>query len=217
MTGDILSDASARSTTFGVDSALRLPFWAAVKTGTSKAMRDNWCGGYTDRFTVAVWVGNLEGDSMKAVSGTSGAAPVWRDVMMALHRGAPGKAPPRPTGLETRRVTFASGIEPPRSDWFLTGTAQSQQIAAPAASRRPRIVNPVSGSVFALDPDIPFDRQRMGIAVTGAVAGHRLVLDRRDLGDADARPQVLAGPGMHRLALLDPSGRVIDQVRFTVR
>ena len=217
LTGDILADASARSTTFGVDSALRLPFWAAVKTGTSKAMRDNWCVGYTDRFTVAVWVGNLEGDSMKAVSGTSGAAPVWRDVMMALHRNNPGKAPPRPSGLEQRRVSFANAIEPPRNDWFLAGTAQSQQIAAPAAARRPRIVNPVSGSVFALDPDIPIDRQRMGIAVTGAVAGHRLVLDRRDLGDADARPQVLAGPGMHRLALLDPGGRVIDQVRFTVR
>ncbi len=214
---DILSDASARSTTFGVDSALRLPFWAAVKTGTSKAMRDNWCVGFTDRFTVAVWVGNLEGDSMKAVSGTSGAAPVWRDVMMALSRGRPSAAPPRPPGLEQRRVTFANAIEPPRTDWFLVGTGQSQQIAAPAAARRPRIVNPVSGSVFALDPDIPIDRQRMGIAVTGSVAGHRLVLDRRDLGDADARPQVLAGPGIHRLALIDPGGRVIDQVRFTVR
>ncbi len=214
---DILSDASARSSTFGVDSALRLPFWAAVKTGTSKAMRDNWCVGFTHRFTVAVWVGNLEGDSMKAVSGTSGAAPVWRDVMIALNRGRPGAPPPRPPGLEQRRVTFAKAIEPPRTDWFLAGTAQSQQIAAPDAARRPRIVNPVSGSVFALDPDIPIDRQRMGVAVTGAVAGHRLVLDRRDLGDADARPQVLAGPGMHRLALLDPGGRVIDQVRFTVR
>jgi penicillin-binding protein 1C len=214
---DILSDASARSSTFGVDSALRLPFWSAVKTGTSKAMRDNWCVGFTDRFTVAVWVGNLEGDSMKAVSGTSGAAPVWRDVMMALNRGRPGAPPPHPPGLEQRRVTFANTIEPPRTDWFLAGTAQSQQIAAPDAARRPRIVNPVSGSVFALDPDIPIERQQMGIAVTGAVAGHRLVLDRRDLGDADARPQVLAGPGIHRLALLDPGGRVIDQVRFTVR
>jgi penicillin-binding protein 1C len=214
---DILSDASARSSTFGVDSALRLPFWAAVKTGTSKAMRDNWCVGFTDRFTVAVWVGNLEGDSMKAVSGTSGAAPVWRDLMMALNRGHPAAVPPRPPGLEQRRVTFASAIEPPRTDWFLAGTAQSRQIAAPDAARRPRIVNPVSGSVFALDPDIPIDRQRMGVAVTGAVAGHRLVLDRRDLGAADARPQVLAGPGLHRLALLDPGGRAIDQVRFTVR
>ncbi|MEP6786056.1 MAG: penicillin-binding protein 1C [Sphingomonadales bacterium] len=214
---DILSDASARSSTFGVDSALRLPFWAAVKTGTSKAMRDNWCVGFTQQFTVAVWVGNLEGDSMKAVSGTSGAAPVWRDVMMALNRGRANAPPVKPSGLEARRVSFANAIEPPRTDWFLTGTAQTWLAAAPATSRRPRITNPVSGSVFALDPDIPIDRQRMGVAVTGAVAGHRLVLDRRDLGDADARPQVLAGPGMHRLALLDPGGRVIDQVRFTVR
>ena len=214
---DILADASARSGSFGVDSALRLPFWAAVKTGTSKAMRDNWCVGFTDRFTVAVWVGNLEGDSMKAVSGTSGAAPVWRDMMMALHQGRPGVAPPRPPGIEPRRVSFSGTTEPPRTDWFLTGTAQVAQAAVPAAARRPRIVNPVSGSVFALDPDIPIDRQRMGVAVTGAVAGHRLVLDRRDLGEADARPQVLAGPGVHQLALLDPSGRVIDRIRFTVR
>ncbi len=214
---DIMADPSARAGTFGVDSALRLPFWAAAKTGTSKAMRDNWCVGFTDRYTVAVWVGNLEGDSMKAVSGTSGAAPVWRDVMLALHRGSPGKAPPRPAGIEAKRVTFANNVEPPRSDWFLTGTGESAQSFAPATSRRPRITNPVSGSVFALDPDIPMDRQRMGIAVTGAVAGHRLMLDRTDLGDADARPQVLAGPGVHQLALLDPGGRVIDRVRFTVR
>jgi penicillin-binding protein 1C len=214
---DIMADPSARAAAFGVDSALRLPFWAAVKTGTSKAMRDNWCVGFSDRYTVAVWVGNLEGDSMKAVSGTSGAAPVWRDVMMALHRSAPGKAPPRPTGIEAKRVTFANNVEPPRSDWFLTGTGQSAQAFAPATSRRPRITNPVSGSVFALDPDIPIDRQRMGVAVTGAVAGYRLVLDKTDLGDADARPQVLAGPGVHSLALLDPGGRVIDRIRFTVR
>jgi penicillin-binding protein 1C len=214
---DIMADPSARAGTFGVDSALRLPFWAAAKTGTSKAMRDNWCIGFTDRYTVAVWVGNLEGDSMKAVSGTSGAAPVWRDVMMALHRGQPGKAPPRPAGIEAKRISFANNVEPPRSDWFLSGTAQSSQAFAPPTSRRPRITNPVSGSVFALDPDIPIGRQRMGVAVTGAVAGHRLVLDRTDLGDADARPQVLAGPGVHQLALLDPGGRVIDRIRFTVR
>jgi penicillin-binding protein 1C len=57
----------------------------------------------------------------------------------------------------------------------------------------------------------------MGAEVTGLVAGHRLLLDNRDLGEADARPQILAGPGAHRLALADPSGRIVDQVRFVVR
>ncbi|WP_219892323.1 penicillin-binding protein 1C [Aquisediminimonas profunda] len=217
LVGSILSDPLARSGTFGLDSALKLPFWAAVKTGTSKAMRDNWCVGWSERYTVAVWIGNLEGDSMKAVSGTSGAAPVWRDVMMALHAHAPGRAPPMPAGIETRPIRFAGGLESPRQEYFLKGTGQAVQMAAPAAARRPRITNPVSGSVYALDPDIPIDRQRLGFAVTGEVTGHRLVLDRRDLGDAENAPMVLAGPGVHRLALVDPSGRVVDQSRFTVR
>jgi penicillin-binding protein 1C len=217
LVSDILSDATARSTTFGLDSALKLPFWAAAKTGTSKAMRDNWCVGYSDRYTVAVWVGNLEGDSMKAVSGTSGAAPVWRDIMIALHRGRPGIAPARPAGLEKRMIHFAGGIEAPRSEWFLVGTGQSEQGMAPEIARRPRITNPVSGAVFALDPDIPVDRQRMGVAVSGAVADHRLTLDKRDIGAADARPQLFAAPGAHRLALRDSGGKVIDQVLFTVR
>jgi penicillin-binding protein 1C len=122
-----------------------------------------------------------------------------------------------PLGVEARPVSFAGGIEAARQEYFLKGTAQSVQIAAPAAARRPRITNPVSGSVYALDPDIPIDRQRLGFAVTGEVTGHRLVLDRRDLGDAANAPLVLAGPGVHRLALVDPQGHVVDQSRFTVR
>jgi penicillin-binding protein 1C len=210
LVGNILSDPSARAATFGLDSALKLPFWSAVKTGTSKAMRDNWCIGYSDRYTVAVWIGNLEGDSMTSVSGTSGAAPVWRDVMLALHSSSPSLAPVMPAGIETRRM--ASGPE-----YFVRGTAQIAQVLAPATARRPHITNPVNGAVFALDPDIPLTRQSMGVFVAGSVAGHRLRLGTRDLGPADARPQLAAVPGQHRLALVDVSGRVIDQVLFTVR
>ncbi len=215
--GDILADATARADAFGADSALRLPFWAAAKTGTSKGMRDNWCVGYSDRFTVAVWVGNLEGDSMRAVSGTSGAAPVWRDVMLALHAGRPGKPPKMPDGVEVRRVSLPGTREPPRREYFLAGTAQSEIAAAPEAARRPRITSPVSGSVYALDPDIPLDRQRLAVTVSGSVAGYRLILDKKPLGDADAGQQILPRPGAHMLALVDPGGRMIDRARFTVR
>lgn len=215
--GDILADASARTDAFGADSALRLPFWAAAKTGTSKGMRDNWCIGFSDRYTVAVWVGNLEGDSMRAVSGTSGAAPVWRDVMLALHAGRPGKPPAMPDNVETRRISLPGTREPPRREYFLRGTAQSEMAAAPAAARRPRITSPVSGSVYALDPDIPIDRQRLAVIVSGDVAGYRLLLDKAVLGDADAGQQLLPPPGSHILTLVDPGGRMIDRVRFTVR
>ena len=215
LVADILADPAARAATFGLDSALRLPFWAAAKTGTSKAMRDNWCIGFSRRYTVGVWVGNLEGDPMRAVSGTSGAAPVWRDVMLALGDG--GGPPPMPKEVEARAVRFAGAIEQPRREYFLAGTGQAELAEAPAAARRPRITTPVSGSVYALDPDIPPARQRLAVSVSGEVIGHRLLLDRHDIGAADGQPLLLAPPGSHLLRLVDLGGRTVDQVRFTIR
>ncbi len=215
--GDMLADPSARASTFGVDSALRLPFWAAAKTGTSKAMRDNWCIGYSDRFTVAVWVGNLEGDPMRAISGTSGAAPVWRDVMLGLHRGSPGLQPPRPASVQPGQIDFAGLREPPRREWFLPGTVQRWFAAVPGIARRPRIANPVSGSVYAFDPDIPPARQAVGVTITGEAANLSLSLDGKPFAPATGAPQLPLIKGSHLLALLDESGRTVDRVRFSVR
>jgi penicillin-binding protein 1C len=213
---DMMADPNARAATFGLDSALRLPFWAAVKTGTSKGMRDNWCIGFTQAYTVAVWVGNLEGDPMRAVSGTSGAAPVWRDVMLALgQEGSEG--PPMPAGVERRRIAFADHIEQPRVDYFLKGTGQSLIAAAPPTARRARIVNPASGSVYAIDPDIPPAQQRLAVETSGDVVATRVMLDDRDLGAASDQPLFLASPGRHRLRLVEPGGRVVDQIVFTMR
>jgi penicillin-binding protein 1C len=213
----MIADPDARAVTFGVDSALRLPFWAAAKTGTSKAMRDNWCVGFSDRFTVAVWIGNSEGDSMTRVSGTSGAAPVWRELMLALHRNAPGREPAMPDGIERRAIAFGDGVEPGRQEYFIVGTGQSLIEAAPAAARRPRIASPVSGAVYALDPDIPLRHQRIRLTVIGAVADERLRLNKQDLGPAQASPAVLPARGTHRLELVDANGKLLDVSRFTVR
>lgn len=90
---DMIADNQARSPAFGEFSPLNLPFFCAVKTGTSKDFRDNWCVGFTDDFLVGVWVGNFDGSPMHKVSGITGAAPIFRDIMLMLHRD---KAPARP-------------------------------------------------------------------------------------------------------------------------
>ena len=135
--GDILSDGNARARTFGTDSVLATRFWSAVKTGTSKDMRDNWAVGWSERYTVGVWVGNASGAAMHDVSGTSGAAPVWATVMGFLHAREPSRPPRPPQGLVQWPVRFgpAGGdgdsataslpLEAARTEWFVPGTQQS--------------------------------------------------------------------------------------------
>jgi penicillin-binding protein 1C len=64
-----------------------LPFKTAVKTGTSKGYRDNWTLGFTREVTVAVWVGHFDGSPLVRSSGATGAAPLFREVMLAAMRG----------------------------------------------------------------------------------------------------------------------------------
>ncbi len=129
--GDILSDGNARARTFGTDSVLATRFWSAVKTGTSKDMRDNWAVGWSARYTVGVWVGNASGAAMHDVSGSSGAAPVWAAVMAYLHAHTPSRAPAPPRALVRTAVRFGPApgsplpLEAARSEWFVPGTQQT--------------------------------------------------------------------------------------------
>jgi penicillin-binding protein 1C len=84
---DVLSDEAAPAPAFGLSNALRLPFRAATKTGTSRAYVDNWTAGYTAERTVAVWVGSFDGTPMRGVSGITGAGPIFARVMVRAMRG----------------------------------------------------------------------------------------------------------------------------------
>ena len=211
----VLADRESRSATFGLENVLATPFWTAVKTGTSKDMRDNWCVGFSRRYTVGVWVGNFSGAPMQNVSGITGAAPVWVDVMHALHRAAPSPAPAPPSGVIGARVTFAADVEPERRDWFRQGTEPAAVITI--ATRHARIVTPVSGTIIAIDPEIPPDRQRMAFEAEGTDAGLRWVLDGVEIAPA-ARPLLWPPhPGRHILTLLDGDSRLRDTATFEVR
>jgi len=213
---DILADRGARSPTFGLRSDLATGYWSAVKTGTSKDMRDNWCIGYTDRYTVGVWVGNFNGQPMWDVSGVSGAAPVWRDVMDFLHHDRPGRQGATSPELLRRRVAYSPAHEPAREEWFLRGTETALVEAVPMARRTAKIVYPVDGSIVAVDPDIPDRVERVLFQAQGA-GGHRWKLDGRDLGPAlDALPWQPA-VGEHRLELVDGDGKPVSVSRFEVR
>jgi penicillin-binding protein 1C len=131
---DILADPTARIPGFGVETPFDFPFPAAVKTGTSHHFTDNWAVGVTGGFTVAVWVGNFDGQPMRGVSGVTGAGPLLhRAMLVTAHRYAPGELPsPRAAGATRTRICALSGLRATAGcadldEWFLPGTAPQRE------------------------------------------------------------------------------------------
>jgi penicillin-binding protein 1C len=217
---DIMSDPVARARTFGTDSVLATRYWTAVKTGTSKDMRDNWAVGYSQHYTVGVWVGNASGAPMWDVSGTTGAAPIWAAVMNFLHAQQSSQPPKPPPGMVQQRVKFEgpNNSEATREEWFIAGTEQATFATASqdksALAKVARITSPTNGSIIALDPDIPPQRQRL----TLQAQGHKLrwLLDGKPLAQGN-QALWLPWPGRHTLQVTDAQGKVLDEVKLEVR
>lgn len=212
---DILSDRSARSLTFGFENPLATRFWTAVKTGTSKDMRDNWCIGFSERYTVGVWVGNFNGKPMWNVSGITGAAPVWIELMNILHRSTPSNPPKVPGNVNARQVTFTTRNDSARQEWFLSGT-ETPTISSGAEFSWPHIIYPSDGTIIGLDPDIPSDNQAVFFQSSkpGVFSWHL-----NDQKIAGAEPYALWKPerGKHVLTLKDSENAALDTVTFEVR
>ncbi|MBM3237720.1 penicillin-binding protein 1C [Candidatus Poribacteria bacterium] len=110
---DILSDRFARASEFGFNSILNLPFPCAVKTGTSFRSCDNWTVGYTQDYTLGIWVGNFNHSPMQKVSGVSGAGPLFAKIMMTLYGNKKWPAKfTMPEGLVKVPVCSFSGKNP---------------------------------------------------------------------------------------------------------
>ncbi|WP_459716803.1 penicillin-binding protein 1C [Paraburkholderia sp. 2C] len=242
----VLSDNNARTRTFGFDSPLATRFFSAVKTGTSKDMRDNWTIGFTSHYTIGVWVGNADGTPMWDVSGVTSASPVWAAVAGYLHRRVTSTPPAPPAGVVRTHVTFEQALEPARDEWFLRGTqmpvvalsagargdqaanslalpvtppvaADTTTAATASPAAAPRIGAPADGTLFALDPDIPPANQRIAFErANGTSERSSWQLDGKRLGHAQ-RVLWPPWPGRHVLELVDANGRIADSVRFEVR
>ncbi|MDM8531997.1 PBP1A family penicillin-binding protein [Anaerolineales bacterium HSG25] len=127
---DILSDNHARRSTFGAGSPLKLSRPAAAKTGTTQDWRDNWTVGYTPDLVVGVWTGNADNEPMRNVSGVTGAAPIWHDMMEILHKGRPVREFTKPAGFTEKKVCRENGLLPYQkndimvedNDYLLTDT-----------------------------------------------------------------------------------------------
>lgn len=222
--GDILSDRNARVLGFGWENPLDTGVWSAVKTGTSRDMRDNWCIGYTQDYTVGVWVGNFSGNPMHNVSGVSGAAPVWRAMIQYLHQNYADKkgTPLPPKDIVSQQINFSPAFEATRQEWFLKGTEQTQVEVSGNVSKKSAklgIHYPVQGSIFAIDAEIPVENQRIFFIANTRSNKKQLFwqIDNAPKESLEKHQGWFPLPGKHQLKLIDENGNIVDKVNFIVK
>ena len=109
---DMLSDPSARNLTFGDFFNQKLPFKIALKTGTSTNYRDGWIVGYTPQHTIAIWVGNFNGQATAGVSGAQAAGPILIDILNELYPNGFSSPFSKPEGVMNMEVCAYSGMKP---------------------------------------------------------------------------------------------------------
>ncbi|MFA5593538.1 MAG: transglycosylase domain-containing protein [Micavibrio sp.] len=208
--GDILSDRRARALEFGSDSILNLPFPTAVKTGTSTDYRDAWTVGYNDRYTVGIWMGNLDRASMHEVTGSTGPALALRSIFHVLNRGRETKPLYlSPAFLEKEICTRPAGADgacPRRTEYML----ESDEIMTAGrmdthdARERRELVRPTQGLMMAYDPRIPPENQKFRFELAGLQDGEEIewILNGETLGK-HASPTYLwpVERGEHKLSV----------------
>ena len=236
---DILSDPEARALEFGRSSVLTLPLQTAVKTGTSNDYRDAWTVGFTHRYTVGVWMGNLDRRPMHEVTGSIGPGLVFRAVLAELQRNREGK--PLYLSRKLRQISIcresgarASDSCPRAMEWFRPGTEpdascplHSGTNAAAFEGGEIRIGKPSPGLHLALDPRIPDELERFALELRGLPRGASVEwwIDESPFAESkeeDGRALWPLTRGRHvaKARVWEPDGseaRWTESVRFHVR
>jgi penicillin-binding protein 1C len=207
---DILSDPDARRLEFGNGHLLNLPVQTAVKTGTSNDYRDAWAAGFSDRYTVGVWMGNLDRRPMNGVSGSIGPALVLRAVFAELNRFrdvAPLRLSPKLRAARVCRISgdLATSHCPGVREWFEPGTVPTQVCPLHHGTEKrpgmaidvqrsidPALAQPTPGLRIARDPRIPDDAEIFAFMLAPGVVPKRvewLVDGRREgiSGESETR------------------------------
>jgi|WetSurMetagenome_2_1015567.scaffolds.fasta_scaffold27555_2 1A family penicillin-binding protein len=153
----MLLDNNARLLTFGVNSYLNVAgYTIAVKTGTTDDKRDNWTIGWTPSVLVATWVGNNDNSAMGNVaSGVTGAAPIWRRIVLEALKGKSSEDFAKPDNVIAVTIDALGGGLPvdgqsSRSEYFIKGTEPQ----GPSSIYKTLKISKADGNKLASDSEI---------------------------------------------------------------
>ena len=174
---DIISDADARTLEFGRASLLRFPVQTAIKTGTSSDYRDAWAIAFNHRYTVGVWMGNLNDQRMNRVTGARGPVLVVRSMFAELNRHVKTEPLRLDGNLVKTRICLDSGLPvsgdcAARDEWFRSDKVPMSGRSPPTQEPQPRFRRPSNGLLLAMDPRIPDEFEAFEFTLEGLEAAH---------------------------------------------
>ncbi len=234
---NILSDPSARATGFGTRTYFRTPFPAMFKSGTSSEFTNLWCVGATPRYTVGVWAGNFDGRTVINKTGSIVPTQLVVDVLRRLQsdveefRRPPGVIEAKIDTLTGQRATarspsvrveyFRDAEEVPDPDVFHAGPGTRESLLLESLldrNEKVRILFPVNGQVFYLDPTVPFSDQEVPfMAAARGGAGVSLFVDGVEMAHDVPDPSLSLSvrPGAHVVEARTEAGE--DRAVFEVK
>ncbi|HYB10135.1 MAG TPA: penicillin-binding protein 1C [Alphaproteobacteria bacterium] len=181
----------------------------AFKTGTSYGFRDAWAIGYSDRYTVGVWVGRPDGAPRPGKYGIGTAAPLLFKVFGLLPVEAFAAASP-PRGLLKVRSPAALPIALRR----LSPAGASANLGGATSPSPLRILFPPQDAILELTEE----KGRFAPIPLKAAGGEpplRWVADGKPVA-ADAASEDFGlfrpdGPGFSSLTVIDASGKTVTE------
>ncbi len=182
------------------------------KTGTSYGFRDAWAVGFSNDYTVAVWVGRADGTPRPGHVGREAGAPVLLK-MFGLLPPDRRPAPPVPAGALIVRGTDEL---PPNLRHFTREAVPAPQ-AQVAELPPPAIAFPPNGAVVPL-PDAKSKDAALQLKADGGRAPLTWLVNGAPLGSFDRFAPALYAPqgeGLARVTVVDADGRSdTSQIRF---
>lgn len=156
----------------------------AFKTGTSAGFRDAWAAGYSNRWTVVVWVGHADGTARPGELGRHAALPLLLKAFSRLPAEDNMAAPAPPDVL---RVASWRDLPVRLRTLGPTSEPASLRIAYPPADARIELAA----------------REAVPLTARGGQGKLRWLVDGRPI---DGTSWVPDGPGLARVAVVDEAG-----------
>ena len=183
----------------------------AFKTGTSYGFRDAWSAGFSNDYTVAVWVGRADGAPRAGSVGREAAGPILLKTFGLLPNDRTADpAPPAGAILATSTSALPPGLR------VFTREVQQSAIPQPTHVPPPTISFPPNGATVPL-PTAAKDDQ-IQLKADGGSGPLTWLVNGRLIGSFDRFQPVMVAPpgeGFARIVVVDSQGRSdASEVRF---